>query len=383
MYKLLLAGQSIELAIPVLGLFQRAGFTIDYMSPSKRLRGHPFIAEYLQLSTIEDLPAQLVQRTKETMYDQVIVTDDVSLDLIKNADLSQTLKLQILPITSIEACAHLTSKVGLSHCLSASGIPTPAYRVIRDPRELLPASKEMGYPLLLKGDRSGGGTQVVKITGDADVAKLLRYFTYFPAVLQRYIEGDLIGIEAYYQKEHLVFFNYAKVLSNVKSEEFTPSIFRRYLDNSSLGSGVFQELAQLGQALHANGFVNITALYDSSVQQHYYVEADMRPTVWVDHAQYWGKDDAAAIRLAMQGQKTPCAPQLNPPLNMIIAYPVRMSVIGLMLNRGLAWQQIRNEPYFFKLILRNGRHQFLAYLNLRAVRQWFKKNWTLRKHINE
>jgi hypothetical protein len=382
MYKLLLAGQSIELAIPVLGLFRRAGFTIDYMSPSKRLRGHPLIAEYLQLSTIEDLPAQLVQRTKETIYDQVIVTDDVSLALIKNADLSETLKLQILPITSIEACAHLTSKVGLSDCLSASGIPTPAYRVIRDPRELLPVSKEMGYPLLLKGDRSGGGTQVVKITGDADVAKLLRYFTYFPAVLQRYIEGDLIGIEAYYQRESLVFFNYAKVLSNVRSEEFTPSIFRRYLDNSSLGSVVFEELAQLGRALRANGFVNITALYDSSVQQHYYVEADMRPTVWVDHAKYWGKDDAAAIRLAMQGQTTPCAPQLNLPLNRIIAYPVRMSMIGLMLNRGLAWQQIRNEPYFFKLILRNGRHQFLAYLNLRAVRQWFKKNWTLRKHIN-
>lgn len=168
----------------------------------------------------------------------------------------------------------------------------------------------------------------------------------------------------------------------MRSEEFTPSIFRRYLDNSSLGSVVFEELAQLGRALRANGFVNITSLYDSSVQQHYYVEADMRPTVWVDHAKYWGKDDAAAIRLAMQGQTTPCAPQLNLPLNRIIAYPVRMSMIGLMLNRGLAWQQIRNEPYFFKLILRNGRHQFLAYLNLRAVRQWFKKNWTLRKHIN-
>lgn len=93
-------------------------------------------------------------------YDWIIVTDDQTLKELLDSDLSLDEKLRVLPVLKQENFSHIYSKIGFSKVLSAAGISTPPFSVARSKDEASRLAHQLGFPVLIKQDSSGGGAGV-------------------------------------------------------------------------------------------------------------------------------------------------------------------------------------------------------------------------------
>lgn len=93
-------------------------------------------------------------------------------------------------------------------------------------------------------------------------------------------------------------------------------------------------LRQLGQALDADGFSNITAMKSHADGQYYFVEADMRPNAWIDFPRHFGNNPAVAIAAAFGLPKVAPRPFATPvPEHMVLAYLPRLKLWEALTNR--------------------------------------------------
>jgi hypothetical protein len=370
--KALIYGQSIELTLPTFGLLEDAGFEIDYLSNQKRLERHPCINNFYYASSLNKIPFIASEMVSHKNYDLVIATDDITLELVKNSELLSTQKLKILPVINISDFDHIASKVNLSKVFQYHEINTPKFKIIQSKSELLMLASELSFPLIIKGDVSGGGTQTFKIEDITDLLKVAGFFSHYPAVLQEYISGKMIGIEAFYQNQQLIYFNYSESLKTVRGNEFTPSSLRLFKQIGSLNGHLLEELKTLGKALGANGFVNLSAILSNADGKHYFFEADMRPTVWVNSSRFFGNPASFFItKYFTSGGFLDSLPEVNKlyPNEFKLSYPPRVSFYQLLSNKFLVWTQINEDAFLRKIMIRNFKHKILEILNLRYLRK--------------
>jgi hypothetical protein len=372
MFRALLYGQSIELTLPVFDLLRDAGFQIDYLSNQKRLEKHPSISNFFYVSGIENLPYVASEILNKKIYDLVIATDDVTLMHVKKSTLLGSEKLRLLPVLSEINFEHISSKINLSKVLDLGGIRNPKFRIVSSKEELINFFSELNFPLIIKGDISGGGTQTYKIKDELDLLKVADFFCHYPAVLQEYIDGKLIGIEAFYQNKELIYFNYSESLKTVRNNEFTPTSLRLFSQIGSLNNQLLFELKNLGSALGANGFVNVSAILSCKDKMHYFFEADMRPTVWVNSSKFCGNPASFFVKkYFLNGHSFKELPSVNDlfPIKFKLAYPPRTSFSGLFTNKYLFWTQLSEDIFLRKIVIRNFKHRILEILNLRYLRK--------------
>ncbi len=168
-FKALLIGKSFELTTAPLPLLKRADFDVDLIAffgisaRDSSFRNIYCINSMGQLAEI--LPGLLSQSN----YDLVVVGDDETLLDIHGSNLSAELKMQILPISSINGECHLYSKIGLSTLLQKSGITTPRFEVAKNEAELLALAEKVGYPVIVKIDYSGGGGGVFQCNSMGEI----------------------------------------------------------------------------------------------------------------------------------------------------------------------------------------------------------------------
>jgi hypothetical protein len=228
----------------------------------------------------------------------------------------------------------------------------------------------------LKGDFSGGGTQTFKLLDEQQLRQLPQPFGFFPAVLQRHIQGTLIAIEAFYQDARLVHFAYAKALRLQHDDEFSPSCVREFSTRAHLDAGLVDELTRLGAALGAHGFANISCIECAADGKRYYFEADMRSTVWADYPRHFGDDPARRIQDHFaSGQTLDTLGPRDPtePVHVTLAYPLRLRLWEVLTNRYACWRVWPDDALAARILVRRIRHQLLALLNLRALRQWIAR----------
>jgi hypothetical protein len=365
----LIVGCAPHLMLAASRVFSQAKLTFDCVSTKRTLKGHRFARNFRQCSR-SDLVGNALSAVKENSYKTVVLSDDRTINLVLDSNLGDEDKLLLLPVVTIGNFAHLSSKIGLSIIFEQYGIQSPDFSVVEKIGQLSDAVSKMGFPLIIKGDRSGGGKQTVDILNESDLSRVVAGFDFFPAILQRKVVGELIGIEAFYQDCELISFSYSEVLETTENE-FSPSVLRHYHQTGSIDPSVLRELQDIGRALGADGFANISCIRTER-NERYYFEADMRPTAWVAHSSYFGDDLALKIRSCLtDGTRQEYLTTFDGryPATLDLPLFIRMKAWEILINRYSVWKYMYFDSAVARIFLRNIGNTMSGLLSLSLVRR--------------
>jgi hypothetical protein len=189
----------------------------------------------------------------------------------------------------------LGSKAGLVRACARHGWPAPRSAVVNSVEEARASTATLRYPLLLKLDRSSGGTGVFAIDSAAELDRR------FPAcardvVMQERIDGPIWSAEALYDRGRLRACA-TSIMTRVWPAPFGASASRQYRSAPALEELV----ARAGAAIGAHGFANITAAWDARSGRFLLFELDLRVNATLRAASLAGVDFAAAVRAMLAG----------------------------------------------------------------------------------
>ena len=269
----------------------------------------------------------------------VVPCDDDLVREVRDAAIDDATKCLLLPIAGPEHLGHVGSKVGLARALEKAGVPAPRFAVVESADALVAACEGLGYPLVVKVDESGGGQGVFACGSRAEAEALAARPIRLPLLVQELIDGDLLDLSGFFRGGRPVHFVYNRYLKNVGSP-FGVSKLRRYTRLSALDRELFEDLVHFSLALGLDGFVNISSLRRSVDGRLLFIEADLRPNVWVEASRLFGDDPAPAIRAAVDtGGVLAWPPPREPgPPTVDLPYPFRMGAFELLSNRHGVWR---------------------------------------------
>jgi hypothetical protein len=333
----LLVGQNPNLMMALPRLFQRSGFCVDVITTSSKLKGRPFLRKLTKVSNIRTLVEECAHAIikKQKPYELIVICDDKTLYEILSSNLPANIKRTALPICAEKDFKHLCSKIGLSVIFSESSIRTPNFAIAENIDILSNTLTKIEKTVFIKIDRSGGGSGVFEINPNFALEELTKIKLTFPVLVQEKIEGELIDVSGFYQNGKLIYFTYSK-FDGVVTNKFGPSWLRTYTQLAKAPPQILQELKSIGEALGANGFINMSCIKSSQDNMHYFFEADMRPTVWITYGQYLGNDPVFAINNYFKNGKTlEKLPLLNSkfPEKALIPYIFRMKRWHILFNK--------------------------------------------------
>ncbi len=274
------------------------------------------------------------------------------LHAIAHSDLPLRDKLGLLPVVSESDFEHLHSKIGLSKLFLKAGIKTPPFRIAANREESREAAEELGYPVLLKVDASGGGCGIHECRGDEDFRLIPDVVWKRPVLLQKKLNGAVLDLSALFLRTELIHFSYS-TMDKVVSNRFGPSSLRTYRPLCRVERLVFDEPRALGKALGADGFCNICCIDADDGSGRWFVEADMRPNVLVDTPHYLGEELAVRIAGAFRkGEKLQIPHEALSELlpDRQIPHFLRLSPLELLLNRYNVWRYVPTED--LRILLR-------------------------------
>ncbi|MFZ1548306.1 MAG: hypothetical protein WAT12_14625 [Candidatus Nitrotoga sp.] len=354
----LLVGENVELMIAVPTLLSRAGFAVDVITNSYFFKNHPAIRNFEFVANSDDI-ARVASEKSKNNYSLIVIGDDNTLKKILNSDLSAEEQLELLPIQTIKNLDHIYSKIGLSRVFREFGINTPEFCIAKDKSELERSVESLGYPVFVKVDSSGGGFGVFECSSNGDVQILLNKLQTYPVLLQKKIQGINLDLSGFYQDSKLIHFSYSRI--ERANGKFGASALRTYVQIAHLQKEIFDELDRLGKALGANGFVNVGCIQSDHDQKIYFIEADMRPTAWVDFSKFFGDDPAVPIKNFFSNGDT-----LKHPYPINVAYPdktllpyfSRIKLWELAINRYGVWRYMPNKDH----------HAITLYLIVRKIK---------------
>jgi len=290
---LLIADQRSFRNTEMISLLKRSGFELDLMTSNRFHYLYKDINQRFFFANSDQFAA--VASSLSGKYHLTIALGDVALKLITDSSLTANEKLELLPISSAKAVGHICSKIALSEHLSLANITTPPYKKLERWETMAEEVKDVGYPALLKIDYSGGGIGTFRLNSEIDIINIPPHFREQPILIQKYVEGRLIDLSAFFQNGELVCFSCSHSISNINGP-YGPSKERIYYPLNSLDPRIFKELSELGKTLSAHGFCNITCIESSDSKERYYFEADMRPNDWINYPKHMSDDLAVRIR---------------------------------------------------------------------------------------
>lgn len=367
-FKALLISSNYELAFSLVPILKRAGFDIDLIASNK-------FEEHLEEVSIISyerggMASCAALAINKKNYDLIILSDDQAIGEILRSNLPCDIKTRLLPVVSIENRRHLFSKCGLSEILFSANISTPNFFTCMNKGELISGANQLGFPLFIKIDSSGGGAGVFECCSIEDVKYKSRNLSY-PLLLQKKINGKTLDLTAFYRNKKLIYFSYSVFFKTIRGL-YGPSSVRRYTQISFLSKDIYEELQHLGGALGANGFVNITCIECSITNKRFYIEADMRPNIWIDKGKYIGHDPSVAIRdFFLRGSvlSYPQAINQSYPLTRLIAHIDRLGIWEILINRYQSWENFSSTLGLFsycknRLFLSNKKRYKIIFYKL-------------------
>lgn len=334
----LLIGHSRHQMRSVARLLSRAGFLCDAISSDRRLARAGVVQRVFPFEPAPRWIEAALQWQSRT-GGLVVPCDDDLIRQVRNAAIDGAAKCRLLPITGPEHLGHVGSKVGLARALEKAGVAAPRFAVVESADALVAACEGLGYPLVVKVDESGGGEGVFACSSRAEAEALAARSLRLPLLVQELIDGDLIDLSGFFRGGRPVHFVYNRSLKNVGSR-FGVSILRRYTQLSALDRQVFDDLVHFSQALGLDGFVNISSLRRSVDGRLLFIEADLRPNVWVEASRIFGDDPAPAIRSALETGSVLAwpPPRESGPPTVDLPYPFRMGAFELLTNHHGVWR---------------------------------------------
>lgn len=225
-------------------------------------------------------------------YHKIVTTDDATNKLLNDNIADPELFCKLLPLTKIENRKILSSKSGLSEVLEKYQIATPKYALYSDDLDIQKVKTEFTFPILSKVDYSfsGIGLQLIENAASLDDA-IKKVYNTKNMVLQEFIQGDDIGVEALFHQGKLLMYNAANILDYMyNSFSFTTS--RRYFRNKQIEA----LLIELGDKVGINGFASIQYVYCKKRNTYFLIEVDIRTNSWMSYGRFTGQNFSDAIR---------------------------------------------------------------------------------------
>ena len=224
-------------------------------------------------------------------YNKIVTTDDATNKLLNDNISEPELFYKLLPLTNIENRKILSSKSGLSEVSEKYQIATPKYATYSENLDMQKIKTEFSFPILLKVDYSfsGIGLQLVENAVSLEDA-IKKVYNTKNMVLQEFIQGDDIGVEALFHQGKLVMYNAANILDYMyNSFSFTTS--RRYFRNKRIES----LLVELGEKVGINGFASIQYVYCNKRDTYFLIEVDIRTNSWMSYGRFTGQNFSDGI----------------------------------------------------------------------------------------
>jgi len=230
-------------------------------------------------------------------YDWVLLLDDASVKLMNESITSEELFKKILPINKIENREILSSKLGLSNICQKYNITTPRYLNYSDIDDIATISQKLHFPILLKEDYSFSGIGIQYCESPELLNDCLdKVRVKENLVLQEFIKGEDIGVEALFRNGELITYNCAEVLKYMYNK-FSFTTRRLYYQNND----VAQLLKTLGKNVGLNGFASVQYIYHPERQIYYLIEVDARTNSWMPYSRFTGYNFTDGIKRIMQG----------------------------------------------------------------------------------
>ncbi len=269
----------------------------------------------------------------------VVPCEDSLVRQVRDAGIDDATKCRLIPVTGPEHLGHVGSKVGLARALAGAGVSAPRFTVVESAAGLVDACDTLGYPLMVKVDESGGGQGVFECHSTAEARALSMRCLPLPLLVQEWIDGELLDLSGFFRAGRPVHFVHAQFISTVGGR-FGPSKVRRYTPLANLDWHLCDSLSALSAALGLDGFANISALRRRDGRLSF-IEADLRPNVWVEATRLFGDDPAPAIRAAFAQGRCRARPRRRvSPRTVDLPYPFRLRAWEVLCNRHGVWRTL-------------------------------------------
>jgi hypothetical protein len=270
-------------------VFAKAGYEVDVFSPPESwLSSNSFIKNH-HIASSDDLEFlnELVALINQAKYDWILLTEDPLIELVKREIKDENLLELLLPVKNKDARDILSSKIGFSSYVHSIGVDTPAFVGFQIGVNNLNDLKTLRFPVLNKYDLSWGGSDMAI---SHDLHELQNVLQGLPQnaklLIQEFIEGEEIVVDAFFYNGRLLNYFCAKILSNTK-DQFSYTTRRAYYAYPELSP----MLTLIGEKIVAHGFANISIIRDKRTSIHYLIEIDLRPNSWMAYTNILSRHD--------------------------------------------------------------------------------------------
>ncbi len=283
-------------------VLNKGGCSVDvYCSKKSWLICNSFYHNWIECSdNVEEYVKGLVELSmkKEDPYDWIIPADEKLLNVLNDRIKEEEIFYRILPLTKIENRNILASKAGLSKICNKYGVPTPKYIVYNHNMPFDHNTFKLKYPVLLKQDLSWGGGGILFCDDEASFkTNLEKTNKDYDTIIQEYIIGRDIGVEALYRKGELVEYNAGEVKAYFDSK-FNFTTKRNYGNSKRIEN----KLVTIGKHIGINGFASLQFIHQTTEDIYYLIEVDIRPNIWLASGRFTGHDFSKAVqRFITQG----------------------------------------------------------------------------------
>jgi hypothetical protein len=270
-------------------VFAKAGCEVDVFSPPESwLSSNSFFKNHI-IASLDDLEFlnELIALINQAKYDWILLTEDPLIELVKREIKDENLLELLLPVKNKDARDILSSKIGFSSYFHSIGIDTPAYVELQIGVNDLNSLKNLRFPVLNKYDLSWGGSDMAISHNLQDLQNVLQDLPHYSKLLiQEFIDGDEIRVDALFYNGRLLNYFCAEVLSHTKNQ-FSYTTRRSYYAYPELSP----MLTLIGEKILAHGFANISIIRDKRTSIHYLIEIDVRPNSWMVYSSILSRHD--------------------------------------------------------------------------------------------
>lgn len=270
-------------------VFSKAGFAVHVISPAKSwLSCNSHIQKNIVASSDDiEFLNELSRLIRQVKYDWILLTEDPLIELVKREINDEELLEQLLPVKNRAARDILSSKIGFSTYFQSIGVDTPAYIGFQVGVNDLNDLHTLRFPVLNKYDLSWGGSDMAISHDLKQFQNVLEDLpTKAKLLIQEFIEGDEIRVDALFYNGKLLNYFCAHVLSHTK-DQFSYTTRRLYYPYPELT----KLLELIGMNIVAHGFANISFIRGKETSIHYLIEIDVRPNSWMAYSTILSKHD--------------------------------------------------------------------------------------------
>jgi biotin carboxylase len=349
-------------------IFKKGGCTtVDVLCPADAwLRHNSFCDTWIEIKKQpEEVQNQLkaIANDPQKPYDKIHMLDEKIIDVMNHSTLTDHEFAVIMPVTDPENRLILSSKSGFSQTCEKFGIATPKFRVYQEDIPLADQVRELTFPLMIKEDLSWGGGGIRYCANWAELVEGLKQArTKKNLVLQEYIVGEEIRIDALFYNGQLVTYNSASALSYYASS-FTYTTRRLYFRDPKIEA----LLAHMGKSFTLNSFANISCIYHPERNIHYLIEVDTRTNNWMPYSRFTGFNFADGVKLINQYWPSPIPEQASQ--STLKSKPIEIAVFYRDLRRCVKQKDVKGLlRWIFNY---RGYWRFIPFYDPRLLRRIF------------